>query len=217
MSDRTMEALPAPEILSDLRGLLLATPIRNKCTLQAYLASSWLAGVSETRLRGAIPTLLLILGALFIAEAALVWHSPGLPLNLAGRLLVGVVAGGAIGMVSSLLGVAGGELIIPTLVFGFGIGVKEAGTTSLLGQPSHDSGRPLPPAQPRAGLASIDLQVHCWSALQVSERCRERLRLRGSARPPEIRRGAADHQGSRFPSLALFAIEVLQGHTKPDE
>jgi uncharacterized membrane protein YfcA len=34
--------------------------------------------------------------------------------------------------VSSLLGVAGGELIIPTLVFAFGVGIKTAGTASLL-------------------------------------------------------------------------------------
>jgi uncharacterized membrane protein YfcA len=34
--------------------------------------------------------------------------------------------------VSSLLGVAGGELIIPTLVFAFGAGIKTAGTASLL-------------------------------------------------------------------------------------
>ena len=35
-------------------------------------------------------------------------------------------------MISSLLGVAGGELIIPTLILVFGVGVKEAGTASLL-------------------------------------------------------------------------------------
>jgi uncharacterized protein len=37
-----------------------------------------------------------------------------------------------IGIVSSLLGVAGGELIIPTLVFGFGVDIKAAGTASLM-------------------------------------------------------------------------------------
>ncbi len=37
-----------------------------------------------------------------------------------------------IGLVSSLLGVAGGELIIPTFVFAFGADIKTAGTCSLL-------------------------------------------------------------------------------------
>jgi uncharacterized membrane protein YfcA len=44
----------------------------------------------------------------------------------------GAVFGIAIGLTSSVLGVAGGELIIPTLVFAYGVGIKAAGTTSLL-------------------------------------------------------------------------------------
>lgn len=45
--------------------------------------------------------------------------------------VLGVFAGFAIGLVSSILGVAGGELIIPTLVLLFGIDVKIAGSLSL--------------------------------------------------------------------------------------
>ena len=37
-----------------------------------------------------------------------------------------------IGLVSSVLGVAGGELIIPTLIFGYGVGIKTSGTASLI-------------------------------------------------------------------------------------
>jgi hypothetical protein len=37
-----------------------------------------------------------------------------------------------IGAISSLLGVAGGEVIIPTLVFGYGVPVKAAGSLSML-------------------------------------------------------------------------------------
>jgi uncharacterized protein len=39
-----------------------------------------------------------------------------------------LVCGLAIGLVSSLLGVAGGELIIPTSVFAFGADIKTAWT-----------------------------------------------------------------------------------------
>jgi uncharacterized membrane protein YfcA len=98
----------------------------------AYLASSWLSDVTERQLRTAIRTLLLAIGGLLMAEALLPWESPGLPLGLAGRVVVGLGAGVIIGMISSLLGVAGGELIIPTLIFGFGVDVKTAGTASLL-------------------------------------------------------------------------------------
>lgn len=43
----------------------------------------------------------------------------------------GVVAGFLIGIVASLLGVAGGELLIPTLVLLFGADIKLAGSLSL--------------------------------------------------------------------------------------
>jgi uncharacterized membrane protein YfcA len=43
----------------------------------------------------------------------------------------GVVAGFGIGVVASLMGVAGGELLIPTLVLLFGTDVKLAGSLSL--------------------------------------------------------------------------------------
>ena len=46
-------------------------------------------------------------------------------------LVAGVVAGLAIGIVAALLGVAGGELLIPTFVLLFGIEIKLAGSLSL--------------------------------------------------------------------------------------
>ena len=48
------------------------------------------------------------------------------------RPVVGAFAGVVIGLVSSLRGVAGGELIIPTLIFGFGLDIRTAGTASLI-------------------------------------------------------------------------------------
>lgn len=47
------------------------------------------------------------------------------------RFLLGLVAGLGIGMVAALLGVAGGELLIPTLVLLYGIDIKLAGSLSL--------------------------------------------------------------------------------------
>jgi uncharacterized membrane protein YfcA len=46
-------------------------------------------------------------------------------------VLIGVIAGFAIGVVASLMGVAGGELLIPTLVLLFGADIKLAGSLSL--------------------------------------------------------------------------------------
>lgn len=49
----------------------------------------------------------------------------------AAQLVTGVVAGVVIGIVAALLGVAGGELLIPTLVLLFGADIKLAGSLSL--------------------------------------------------------------------------------------
>lgn len=47
------------------------------------------------------------------------------------RIVAGVLAGFGIGVVASLMGVAGGELLIPTLVLLFGADIKLAGSLSL--------------------------------------------------------------------------------------
>jgi uncharacterized membrane protein YfcA len=48
------------------------------------------------------------------------------------HLVTGIGAGIGIGLVSSILGVAGGELLIPTLIFLFGADIKTAGSASIL-------------------------------------------------------------------------------------
>ena len=70
-----------------------------------------------------------------IAGVLLFGHDP----NAAGhplvtgwlQVVVGVAAGFGIGVVASLMGVAGGELLIPTIILLFGTDVKLAGSLSL--------------------------------------------------------------------------------------
>lgn len=57
--------------------------------------------------------------------------APLLPAGLA-RLGAGVIAGFGIGAVAALLGVAGGELLIPTLALLYGLDIKLAGSLSLV-------------------------------------------------------------------------------------
>lgn len=83
------------------------------------------------RLKGIIALLLAFLGALLIGHE---WLFAQHPLTLVPllRLVLGMIAGFGIGVVSSLLGVAGGELLIPTLTLLFSVEIKLAGSLSLL-------------------------------------------------------------------------------------
>ncbi len=67
---------------------------------------------------------LVIIGESFIDPHNVVW-------NPAVQMTVGIIAGVIIGMFSSMLGVAGGELIIPTIMLLYGMDIKIAGTLSL--------------------------------------------------------------------------------------
>lgn len=100
--------------------------------LGAYLGASYASRLSIAQLDRWVLVLLLGIGTLLIAEGILPWQSGGVPWGLGVRLPLAMACGVGIGVVSSLLGVAGGELIIPTLVFLFGADIKIAGTASVL-------------------------------------------------------------------------------------
>lgn len=103
--------------------------------LAGSLAGAWLGAGWATRLR--TETLYRIIAVLLVAVAIvlLVAHdtsATGSPL-LDGpvQIMVGIGAGFLIGVVASLLGVAGGELLIPTIVLLFGADIKLSGSLSL--------------------------------------------------------------------------------------
>jgi len=95
----------------------------------AWFGASWATRLSSKNLYRIIAVLLVL-----IAGALLFGHdTSGSSTLLVGtwQMVVGVVAGFGIGVVSSLMGVAGGELLIPTLVLLFGADIKLAGSLSL--------------------------------------------------------------------------------------
>jgi uncharacterized protein len=102
--------------------------------LAGSLLGAWLGASWATRVRSATLYRVLAILLVVIACALLVTHLGHLgTLSLAGgtRIAAGVVAGLIIGIVAALMGVAGGELIIPTIVLLFGLDIKIAGTLSL--------------------------------------------------------------------------------------
>jgi uncharacterized protein len=98
--------------------------------IAGYIGVGWLRRMSPKAL--IIFVLLVLLGLGMIIEAVVELAPVGLlPSDLILRVLAGLLFGFLIGAISSLLGVAGGEVIIPTLVFGYGVPVKAAGSLSM--------------------------------------------------------------------------------------
>ena len=103
--------------------------------LAGSLLGAWFGASWATKLRS--ETLYRFIAVLLVAMAVvlLIGHGAGGaghpmfggPL----QMIAGVIAGFAIGGVAALLGVAGGELLIPALILLFGVDVKLAGSLSL--------------------------------------------------------------------------------------
>jgi len=102
--------------------------------LAGSLAGAWFGAGWATRLKS--ETLYKLIASLLvvIAVVLLFGHDAsvsGQLLSGTAQLVAGVIAGFGIGVVASLMGVAGGELLIPTLVLLFGADIKLAGSLSL--------------------------------------------------------------------------------------
>ena len=103
--------------------------------LAGSLLGAWLAAGWATRMKGAALYRIMAILLVLIAAVLLVGHdtdSLAVPaLTGPPSAVVGVLAGFGIGVVASLMGVAGGELLIPTLILLFGLDIKTAGSLSL--------------------------------------------------------------------------------------
>jgi uncharacterized membrane protein YfcA len=99
----------------------------------AFYGAPLVRRLSDRRLVRLIAALLATIGLLLLAEAAFPFQRGHLlPDGTVLHLVVGAAVGIGVGLVSSILGVAGGELLIPTLVFVFAADIKTAGSASAL-------------------------------------------------------------------------------------
>ena len=108
-----------PVILNLLAGSLLG----------AWIGADWATRLAAGTLHRVIAALLVL-----IAGVLLLGHGAGgseALLDGPAQAIAGVAAGFGIGVVASLLGVAGGELLIPTLILLFGADIRLAGSLSL--------------------------------------------------------------------------------------
>lgn len=120
------KAIPASVVVSNWSIVvnLLAGSL-----LGAWMGASWATRIHTRTLYKLISIFLVGIAIILLIGHSAVGTQPlvtGAP-----QLVAGVVAGFAIGVVASLMGVAGGELLIPTLMLLFGVDIKLAGSLSL--------------------------------------------------------------------------------------
>ncbi|GIM27575.1 UPF0721 transmembrane protein [Clostridium polyendosporum] len=99
----------------------------------AYLGGDFSKKITEKSLKRGMLIILIFIGILLVVEGLHPLVSSGIKYHFSLlSLILSIFLGSIIGLVSSLLGVAGGELTIPALMLVFGIDIKIAGTVSLL-------------------------------------------------------------------------------------
>lgn len=103
--------------------------------LAGSMAGAWFAAGWATRMRASMLYRVMAILLILIAGVLMFGHevaTEGAPaLSGVALMMAGIVTGFGIGVVASFLGVAGGELLIPTLILLFGIEIKVAGSLSL--------------------------------------------------------------------------------------
>lgn len=96
----------------------------------AYLGANFASKIDKINLNKYIFILLVFLSLVLFSHIFFDYNNSFLlPFYL--QISLGFILGIAIGAISSLLGVAGGELLIPVIVLLYGIDIKTAGTLSL--------------------------------------------------------------------------------------
>jgi len=97
--------------------------------LGAWLGAPWATRMASATLYRVIAALLILIPGALVANH--VGTLPELDLPKGAQVIAGLVAGLGIGIIAALMGVAGGELLIPTIVLLYAIDVKLAGSLSL--------------------------------------------------------------------------------------
>ena len=99
----------------------------------AFYGARFVNAIRGEHLVKTIAALLAALGVLILFEVAYPFqYTQVMPASAAFHTGAGFALGTIIGLVSSVLGVAGGELLIPTMMFIFGADIKTAGTASII-------------------------------------------------------------------------------------
>ncbi|WP_328753785.1 sulfite exporter TauE/SafE family protein [Streptomyces sp. NBC_00269] len=122
-----LAAVPAAEVASRWP---VAVNLLAGSLLGAWAGASWAVRMRSTTLYKVLAGLMVLMAAALALTHVTTLESLALPLWA--QIPAGVLAGFGIGVVAAIMGVAGGELLIPTIVLLFGEDIKTAGSLSLL-------------------------------------------------------------------------------------
>ncbi|MFD5141904.1 sulfite exporter TauE/SafE family protein [Streptomyces sp. NPDC058401] len=122
-----LAAVPAAEVAArwPVAANLLAGSL-----LGAWAGASWAVRMRSSTLYKVLAVLMVLMAAALVVTHTTALGTLDLPLWA--QVPAGVMAGFGIGVVAAIMGVAGGELLIPTIVLLFGEDIKTAGSLSLL-------------------------------------------------------------------------------------
>ncbi|MCX4919862.1 sulfite exporter TauE/SafE family protein [Streptomyces sp. NBC_00687] len=98
--------------------------------LGAWAGASWAVRMRSSTLYKVLAALMVLMAGALLATHLTTVGTLALPLWA--QVPSGVVTGFGIGVVAAIMGVAGGELLIPTIVLLFAVDIKTAGSLSLL-------------------------------------------------------------------------------------
>ncbi|MCJ1676216.1 sulfite exporter TauE/SafE family protein [Streptomyces sp. APSN-46.1] len=98
--------------------------------LGAWAGASWALRMRSATLYKVLAILMVAMATAFVFTHTTAVGSLTLPTSV--QVVAGVAAGFGVGVVAAIMGVAGGELLIPTIVLLYGADIKLAGSLSLL-------------------------------------------------------------------------------------
>ncbi|MBZ9644605.1 sulfite exporter TauE/SafE family protein [Streptomyces sp. PSKA30] len=122
-----LAAVPAAEVAARWP---VAVNLLAGSLLGAWAGASWAVRMRSATLSKVLAALIVLMAAALVVTHTTTLDTLALPLWA--QIPSGVVAGFGIGVVAAIMGVAGGELLIPTIVLLFGEDIKTAGSLSLL-------------------------------------------------------------------------------------
>ncbi len=121
-----MAAVPAAALAPHW---MIVVNLMTSSLVGAHLGATWATKMATRSLYRVLAVLLVLIAVALLSTH--LGHVQPADLDGAAQAIAGVLAGAAIGAVAALTGVAGGQLLIPTIVLLHGVDIKITGSLSL--------------------------------------------------------------------------------------